>query len=197
MLNEFQIELEILDKFIIDGCMTKRGLFSFVANGTYERFELTYYQLHADYSLLSASISSQADNMTNDDDSEASESSGGLKSLVKTTAEIASTAATVFPHPVTSAISGALNVADSVMDSSEKLISAAGAIGDIRMKTPLPNRATSQFKELKFSDNGGTDFESIHKEIKQDALEYLEVLKNSVFYGSGILRFFKQGNRLK
>lgn len=173
--------------------MTKRGLFSFVANGTYERFELTYYQLHADYSLQSTSITSQADNMTNEDDSDAPESSGGLKSLVKTTAEIASIAATFFPHPVTTAISGALNAADSVMDSSEKLISA---VGDIRMKTPLPNRATSQFKELKFSDEGGTDFESIHKEIKQDALEYLEVLKNSVFYGSGILRFFKQGNRL-
>jgi hypothetical protein len=193
VLNEFQIELEILDKFIIDGCMTKRGLFSFVANGTYERFELTYYQLHADYSLPSTSITSQADNKTNEDDSDALESSGGLKSLVKTTAEIASTAATFFPHPVTSAISGALNAADSVMDSSEKLISA---VGDIRMKTPLPNRATSQFKDLKFSDEDGIDFESIHKEIKQDALEYLEVLKNSVFYGSGILRFFKQGNRL-
>ena len=46
--------------------------------------------------------------------------------------------------------------------------------------------------DLKFDDYA-SDFESIHQEIKNDANEFLAVLKNSVFYGSGLVRFFNQG----
>jgi hypothetical protein len=47
----------------------------------------------------------------------------------------------------------------------------------------------SQFNKLEFSEQPET-FEEVHKEINEDVNEFLECMKNSIFYGSGIQRFY-------
>lgn len=63
--------------------------------------------------------------------------------------------------------------------------------GDEKYTVKLIKFHNHQFSGLKFSNDAG-DLPSIEAEIEQDFSEFLFCLKNSVFYGSGILRFFNQ-----
>lgn len=159
ILEEYKLELIILDNFIVDGRIKPRGLVHFLASGEHKEFKIDERVEAPEIVRNALSFSNMKDeNEPNKEEEKEDEKDEDDDFDIE------------------------VDVKDDERETS---------VFELEIK-PDEYQRDSQFDGLNYVNPAG-NFESINKEINEDAKEYLECLKNSVFYGSGLLRFYKQG----
>jgi hypothetical protein len=159
ILEEYKLELIILDNFIEEGRIKPRGLVHFLASGKHREFKIDERIEPPEIIPTVSSFSNAKDeNEENREDKEEEEKDEDEYDEVKVDE----------------------STTKDEIDTETKLDES------------IEYQRDSQFDGLDYVNPAGC-FEAINKEINEDAKEYLECLKNSVFFGSGLLRFYKQG----
>lgn len=184
VLKEFQMELLVMDKFLINGRLIDRGLYQFLASGKHANFT---YELHHDevYHAPNEPIDNiveeskktslddehaSSDNIANQE-AEVSQKKSILDKLKKRRKENADTIS------ISSIKSIDLDTSDNVWS------------GDKQKKNRELAKINNPFEKLVFTPDA-ENFDQVHKEIQEDLAEFLECIKNSIFYGSGIQRYY-------
>lgn len=162
ILEEYKLELIILDNFIEEGRIKPRGLVHFLASGEHREFKI-------DERIEAPEIIPTVSSFSNAKD----ENEGDEKEEEKDEDEY-----------------DEVKVDESKDEKDEKKTVVSDT--ESKLDEPIEYQRDSQFDGLDYVNPAGC-FEAINKEINEDAKEYLACLKNSVFFGSGLLRFYKQG----
>ena len=172
VIKEFQMELLVMDKFMIDGHMTDRGLYQFLANGKHAlfTFELNhdevYYPPKETKNYQDDMLDSKDAGQKNQIDKFNQEAEAGkkkkLKNLIKKRKE--------------------------KIQLNEDTVSNLSSNSNIFYLTDQ-NKNLNPFEKLVFTQDA-ENFVQVHKEIQEDFVEFLECVKNSIFYGSGIQRYY-------
>lgn len=169
MLIEYKLEIMILDNFIVDGKISPRGLVHFLANGKHSDFKIDEHieppeePMEIRQQQLEAVGAAAAGDDENDLVDRDEADDHGREDREESDEEGNARPRSKIEHVNHDRISADVG---SVMDK--------------------------QFDDLEYTDPAD-NFDDIHNEIVQDAHEYFECLINSIFYGSGLLRFYKQG----
>ena len=166
ILEEYKLELIILDNFIEEGRIKPRGLVHFLASGEHREFKI-------DARIEAPEIIPTFSNSKDENKEEEEEEEKGDDEYDEVKVDESKT------------------TKKDENDEKNPLVSDTESKPDEKTEY----QRDSQFDGLDYVNPAGC-FEAINKEINEDANEYLECLKNSVFFGSGLLRFYKQGTEL-
>lgn len=173
VLQEYQMEIIIINTFMIHGRVSQRGIVHFLANGKLGNFELEQKPFEIDNDMFDTedktlSISKfyvkPADSDTESLNSVKVKSRLGF--ISKSRFKLKKTTNKSF---------------DNLTESGR---SSPPSLNDQKY-------SNNQFEQLKFSKDSETLAE-IQLEIEQDVEEFITCMKNSIYYGSGIQRFLYQ-----
>ncbi|RNA13273.1 dynamin family [Brachionus plicatilis] len=169
VIKEFQMELVVMDNFMIDGRLSNRGLYQFLANGKHAKFvfELNHDQVyHTSENSPNDVFDSRSLVKANSIDNLSQENEAGKKKK-----------RTNF-----------LKKRKEKSQANEDTMSIASNSSNTFYLEDL-SKTNNPFERLVFSPDA-ENFEQVRREIKEDFGEFLECLKNSIFYGSGIQRYY-------
>lgn len=191
VLSEYQMEIIIINSFIINGRIVQRGIVQFLANGKlgdyYETNEIishpiptTIYNDKFEFEDDRASAKFYIRGQTDDTDSirEKKSKLSFFKPKTKLKIKLNGEASKSSDNLETDSIEKELSNSQSQIVKNENLIKAF---------RPLEN----QFDDLKFSRDANS-LAKIQIEIEQDVNEFICCMKNSIYYGSGIQRYLYQ-----
>lgn len=180
VIKEFQMELLVMDKFLINGRLVERGLHQFLANGQHSKFT---FELKHDEVYHAPNDTNVSNEITHSDDDisignfnlepEVPQKKSLLDRLKKRKTTISSSLDTVSVASVKSL--------DFENEDLKENMSKKNR--DVIKKTNNP------FEKLVFTPDA-KNFDQVHKEIMEDLAEFMECIKNSIFYGSGIQRYY-------
>ena len=155
IMEEYQMELLILNKFIMDGKICDRGIFQFLANGKLGKFEAGNFEMKRSNIVIDV-VDVYID----------APSSTSLENVDEENQDKSKTE-----------------------ENSEASTSNAIGIVQGQEKYRPMRAADSQFNKLKFGEEPEY-MDLVQEEIESDIGEFLNCMKNSIFYGSGIQRYY-------
>ncbi|CAF0816449.1 unnamed protein product [Brachionus calyciflorus] len=178
VLKEFQMELLVMDKFLINGRLIDRGLYQYLASGKHAKFT---YELHHDevYHAPHETVHNVVEEpkKANIDD------------------EYASTDSLYQEPEVTKKKSLLDKLKKRKKDNSDTISVISMKSNDSETNESLwledkqLIKVNNPFEKLVFTPDA-ENFDQVHNEIQEDLAEFLECIKNSIFYGSGIQRYY-------
>lgn len=210
IMQEFQMELLILNKYMVNGRICERGIIQFLANG-----KLGHFQIEIQQNEIVVDVPSE--NEERKENEKLAEATHKIDHLSKTPKKISKNKETkenkryffggflnnsVYKQmsmPLVPYSSAHFDESDesiekmTQIDKNNQLESSElkqNSKENSNLFKPL-KASDSQFDRLKFSPEA--EFLSeIQTEIEGDLKEFVNCMKNSVFYGSGINRFYNQ-----
>lgn len=167
LMEEYQIDLLILDKFFIDGTVRSRGLYDFLACGRHGEFQpeikLDKFVLDSDKTPVDDKF--KDDHVDEDDEEEYSDVSD--------------------QEPE--------NDVDELLVKKKEEKSKPESIKDKALPSGNLQKASERmFGKITLFTPDAEFFKDICIELQQDTNEFIECMKNPVFYGSGIHRYYYQ-----
>jgi hypothetical protein len=231
-MQEFQMEILILDKFMINNRMCDRGIIQFLANGQHGAFTLNITtdnvvvfnlndsQESSNQSLIldknnnnvNDSGSIGGDSIDNEPQQQTQASSNKLYSnpnFARSSVSLATAKKDKKPtlfsfKPLKAKISAKRRGGHSESDDRDRdsinfehaqlrEYKASTKLIDVETEREVKAEALklseTQFSKLKFSEDS-KELKDIQMEIESDMNEFKACMKNSVFYGSGIQRYY-------
>ena len=195
VLNEYQMEIIIINSFIINGRVAQRGIVQFLANGKLGNYFETNETINHTVPIINnEKFEFEDDNSSAkfymkghmDDSDSVKEKKSRLGFLTKPTKpklkiKLNPESFKSIDYLENDSINTDLN------SNNQRQIDIIKNENLIKAYSPLEN----QFDDLKFGKDSDT-LKKIQTEIEQDVNEFINCMKNSIFYGSGIQRFLYQ-----
>ena len=178
MMEEYQMELLTLNKFIINGQVCERGIIQFLANGQLGDFDINVKKTNI---LIDIPVDKLDSINEEEDQLFAEELFDELK--LKPVSRKTWSKKGIKKDP---SIIYRDKKDDQDLNDSKSLNEVVKI--DINQYKRV-QVAESQFNQLKFSENP-QHLSEVQLEIEQDINEFLNCMKNSIFYGSRIQRFY-------
>ena len=220
VLREYQIELMILDSFIINGTRVSRGIIPFIASGKFGKFhfELSYEERlvinnsnndltkkavrdkksHTSGSFEELPPKDAIESKENTKKVTSNEKNATLKN--KTEEEDQASSKKKRSKGFFGNKAGQNDIQSTKQCSEDNISINSEFQNNTKDYEPFEldqfqnledNKEIDKFNKLNFSEESD-DLKKIQIEIEEDINEFICCMKNSVFYGSGIIRFYNQ-----
>lgn len=190
VINEYQMEIIIINSFVMNGRILQRGIVNFLANGKLGHFDFDSKSNHNDLDDLDFDLdqnstksskfyTKSADNFDSESITSTKKKGLALGLVAKTKLKLKRTGAT--------RSNGLAEDTDTIVPNSPHQ-----QMPQIEMDTKhSSDLRLNQFDGLMFSRDA-ENLSEIQAEIEQDVEEFIACMKNSIYYGSGIQRFLYQ-----
>lgn len=181
VMQEFQMELLVIDKFMINGKLMDRGLHQFLANGKHGKIDIEIRQNEVVYNS-----NMEVQEEINAEPIEALNKSSNFKGSNESLNSVMSTKVKDGKKKGLFSKIKHQNEKKDIEDLSQSQI--------VEKTKPVETKYKmdhNQYAGVYFSPDA-ENVAQIQNEIEEDINEFLECMKNSVFYGSGIQRYYNQ-----
>lgn len=175
MMEEYQMELLTLNKFIINGQLCERGIIQFLANGQLGDFDINVKKTNILIDVPTEKIESENEDLL---------SELKLKPVSRKTWSKKGFRQSTRNNPFKENADTSKN-----LENKEDHSKLNGVVQIDYHEYKRVRIADSQFSQLKFSENP-EHLSEVQQEIEEDINEFLNCMKNSIFYGSRIQRFY-------
>jgi len=180
MMEEYQMELLTLNKFIINGELCERGIIQFLANGQLGDFDINVKKTNILIDVPSDKSETEIENKDTFEELK-------LRPVNrKTWSQKGFRAPTKNPFLEND---DQKSEKDLTSKQNEDLTKLNDVVKIDFHEYKRVRVVDSQFNRLKFSENP-EHLSEVQREIEEDINEFLNCMKNSIFYGSRIQRFY-------
>ncbi len=180
MMDEYQMELLTLNKFIINGELCERGIIQFLANGQLGDFDINVKKTNILIDVPSDKSETEIENKDTFEELKLRPVSR------KTWSQKGFRATTKNPFLEND---DQKSEKDLTSKQNEDLTKLNDVVKIDFHEYKRVRVVDSQFNRLKFSENP-EHLSEVQREIEEDINEFLNCMKNSIFYGSRIQRFY-------